>query len=181
MLSYIESNYGRIDVLVLNAGVSGHKGTQLDMEEEIFDLTFSVNVKANFFFTKEALELLKKATDGANVLITSSLSGVYGAKILGVYAMSKASVISMAKWLSVELMDHSIRVNTIAPGFTRTNMVGPELELFEKFFPPKALAHPHEVAAVAAMICAPKDGRFVNGETFVLSGGYTSPKLKFKL
>ena len=168
-------------MLILNAGVSGHKGKQFDIEEEDYDLTFAVNVKAVFFFMKDSLELLKKATNGASVLITSSLSGVHPGKIVGVYAMSKASVINMAKWLSHELMDYNIRVNAIAPGFTRTNMVKDAVEIFEKYLPKKALANPDEIANVALMICSPSDGSFINGETYVLSGGYPHPKLNFKL
>ena len=138
-------------------------------------------MKAVFFFLKEALELLKKPRDGASVLITSSLSGVHPGKIVGVYAMSKASVINMAKWMSVELLDYGIRVNAIAPGFVRTNMIKDELELFERYMPKKALGWPQDIAAVAATICSSKDGSFVNGETFLLTGGYPSPKLNFKL
>ncbi len=67
--------------------------------------------------------MLLKSKNGANILITSSLSGEHPGKLLGVYAMSKASVISMTKWLSVELLDDNIRVNAVAPGFTRTNMI----------------------------------------------------------
>ena len=60
---------------------------------------------------------------GSNILITSSLSGVYPGKMIGIYAMSKAAIFNLAKWLSQELMEEGIRVNAIAPGFTRTNMI----------------------------------------------------------
>ena len=79
---------------------------------------------------------MKAAREGANILVTSSLSGVMPGKIVGVYAMTKASVINMVQWLSQELMDQSIRVNAIAPGFTRTNMVQEEINLgFDKYLP----------------------------------------------
>jgi NAD(P)-dependent dehydrogenase (short-subunit alcohol dehydrogenase family) len=62
----------------------------------LYDQIFSINVKSVFFFIKEAKDLLKKSSQGSNVLITSSLSGIQPGRIVGVYAMSKAAVISMA-------------------------------------------------------------------------------------
>ncbi len=69
-------------------------------------------------------------------------------------------------------MEYGIRVNALAPGFIRTNMVKDELEIFERYLPKKALGKPEEVAAVAATICSTVDGSFVNGETFLLTGGF---------
>ena len=100
VIRYIEQTYGRLDVLVLNAGVPGFKGCQFDIDDEVYDRTFAVNVKSVFFFIKEALELLKISKDGSNILVTSSLSAVTPGKMLGVYAMTKASVVNMVKWLS---------------------------------------------------------------------------------
>jgi NAD(P)-dependent dehydrogenase (short-subunit alcohol dehydrogenase family) len=64
-----------------------------------------VNVKSVFFFIKEAYDLLKLSKDGANILVTSSISGVMPGKMVGIYAMSKAAIINMVKWMSQELMD----------------------------------------------------------------------------
>ncbi len=64
-----------------------------------------MNVKSVFFFVKEAFDLLKLSTDGGIILVTSSLSGVMPGKMVGVYAMSKAAIINMVKWLSHELRD----------------------------------------------------------------------------
>ena len=150
------------------------------IEEEDYDFTFAVNVKAVFFFAKEAIDLLRKSKKGANILVTSSLSAVTPSKILGVYAMTKASMVNMVKWLAVELMDDGIRVNAIAPGFTMTNMVTTEIGMgVHKLLPPKALGQPEEVASIAAMICS-SDGSFLNGEKFVLSGGYPNPKFNYR-
>ena len=97
------------------------------------------------------------------------------------YSSSKSLVNSFTKSLSKEVARYNIRVNAIAPGFVRTNMIKNELELFEKYMPKKALGWPSDIAAVAATICSSKEGSFVNGETFLLTGGYPSPKLNFKL
>jgi len=90
---------------VLNAGISGFKGSQLYIDDDLYDQIFAVNVKSVFFFIKESFDLLKLSKDGGNILVTSSLSGVMPGKIVGVYAMSKAAIINMVKWMSQELMD----------------------------------------------------------------------------
>ncbi len=105
VLQYIEETHGRLDVLVLNAGISGFKGSQLYIDDDLYDQIFAVNVKSVFFFIKESFDLLKLSKDGGNILVTSSLSGVMPGKIVGVYAMSKAAIINMVKWMSQELMD----------------------------------------------------------------------------
>ena len=149
------------------------------MEEELYDQTFAVNVKSVLFFTKDALELLKKATDGGSILVTSSLSAVQPSRILGVYAMGKAALMNLVKWLAIELLDANIRVNAIAPGFTRTEMTTIEVKLgFDKLLNPRFFVTPDQVASVACMICSKQDGSFVNGETFVLHGGESYPKFK---
>ena len=79
-------------------------------------------MKSVFFFAKDALPLLKNSGN-ANILVTSSMSSVYPHKFLGVYAMGKAAIVNMVEWLAHELMDYNIRVNCIAPGVTRTNMI----------------------------------------------------------
>jgi dehydrogenase/reductase SDR family protein 4 len=83
------------------------------MDEETYDMTFEVNVKSVFFFAKEALDLLKKSRDGANILVTSSLSAFMPSKMIGVYAMGKAALVNMVKFLAVELLDSNIRVNLL--------------------------------------------------------------------
>ncbi|TNV76102.1 hypothetical protein FGO68_gene8391 [Halteria grandinella] len=179
IVGYINETYGRLDVLCLNAGVPGFKGSQFYMDEEHYDQTFAVNVKSVLFFAKDALDLLKKATDGGNILVTSSLSGVMPSKVLGVYAMGKAALMNMVKWLAIELMDFNIRVNAIAPGFTRTEMTADEFKIgIDKILHPRFTTTPDMIASVACMICSKQDGSFVNGETLVLHGGESYPKFK---
>jgi len=61
-------------------------------------------------------------------MVTSSMSGIYPNRFLGVYAMGKAAIVNMVKWLAVELRDDNIRVNAVAPGITRTRMVKNEMD-----------------------------------------------------
>ena len=84
--------------------------------------------------------------------------------------MGKAAITNMVQWLAQELMDYNIRVNAVGPGVTRTNMMDSMSKVAAKL-PPKSIAYPSQIASVVAMICS-KDGNFVNGETFLLTGGY---------
>ena len=87
--------------------------------------------------------------------------------------MGKAAIINMVEWLSHELMDYNIRVNAIAPGLTKTAMIKTMIDMgVEASLPKGSMGYPEEIAAVAAMICSNSDGSFVNGETFIISGGF---------
>lgn len=101
-----------------------------------------MNVKSVFFFIKDALHLLKRSSSGANILVTSSILGLYPNKNVGVYGMGKAAINNLVKWLSVELMEDNIRVNAIAPGLTRSKMTTKAIELAGENLPKKALAEP---------------------------------------
>ena len=115
---------------------------------------------------------MKNAGKDANILVTSSILGTLPKSSVGVYGMTKAALNNMVQWLSHELMDDGIRVNAVGPGLTKTNMTKPEFDLgIEDFFPAKSLGKPEEIASVIAMICS-KDGSFVNGETYNLTGGF---------
>lgn len=108
--------------MILNAAIAGFSTRrQIFITEEDYDRLFRVNIKSTFYFIKETLHLLKKGTD-ANILINSSMVGIHTDRFSGAYAMTKAALINMAKWLYMELLDDNIRVNAIAPGMVHTTM-----------------------------------------------------------
>ena len=167
LINMITKEFGRLDVLFANAGIVVYKKKQLQMEEAVFDNLFNVNVKGNFFLIKECLDLLSKSTSGdANIVLTSSGAAIRPSKIGGVYAMTKAANNNMVIWLSQELSDSNIRVNSICPGMVSTEMTAVQQKVFKEKYP-KAFGKPSEIAAVACMI-ASKDGSFVNGENYLI-------------
>lgn len=103
---------GRIDVLVINAGVFV-PGSVADFTEEEFDRTSDINFKGVFFSVQKALPYLN---DGASVIITSSTLATMGLAGTSAYSATKAAVITLAKAFSVELADRQIRVNVLSPG-----------------------------------------------------------------
>ena len=75
MIDLISTKYGKIDVLVPNAAVSTHFGSQFDISERAYDKLWDLNVKSTFFLIKECLDLMRKVESGANICIVTSVAG----------------------------------------------------------------------------------------------------------
>lgn len=125
LIAHIASKYGKIDVLVPNAAVSTHFGSQFEINEKAYDKLWDLNVKSTFFLIKESLPLLKKAGKGANVCIVSSVTGKNPSWTIGVYGSTKAALDNMVIWMAHELMSDGIRVTGISPGLIATEFSGP--------------------------------------------------------
>ncbi|CDW73351.1 short-chain dehydrogenase reductase sdr [Stylonychia lemnae] len=161
LVKFVEKEFGRIDVLFVNAGIVIYKKSQFDLTEEEYDRMININIKAAFF----TIELLRKGKD-ANILVTSSATSVKPIKLGGIYTMTKSAVNNMVIWLAQELMDQDIRVNAILPGMVKTNMTKIQQKMYlDKY--PRSLAEPWQIAAVAAMITS-RDGSFINGENYLI-------------
>jgi hypothetical protein len=108
----------------------------------------------------------------------SSIGGLKGTDALGIYAISKAADMQLARNLAVEWGPHNIRVNTIAPGLVRTDFAralweNPKLlELTEKRTPLRRIGDPEDIAG-AAVFLASRAGRWITGQTIVIDGGVT--------
>lgn len=116
----IEDEYGHIDILINNAGLSSNTPL-LDFTIEEFDKIMNINVKAVFVLSKVAVPYLKK-TKGV-ILNTSSMVSMYGQPSGVAYPASKFAVNGITKSLARELASFGIRVNAVAPGITETDMV----------------------------------------------------------
>src|SRR5207302_1680598 len=114
----------RIDVLVANAGTAEVAALE-DVTDEHFDRHFDTNVRSALHTVKKALPLL---TDGASIVLVSSVSGSAGAPGMSVYNASKAAVRSFARTWASELKGRKIRVNALSPGTTDTPAVGSWLD-----------------------------------------------------
>ncbi|MBR1867241.1 MAG: SDR family oxidoreductase [Clostridia bacterium] len=111
---------GRLDALVLNAGVCIPIKPILDVSEEEFDKVFSVNVKGVFNCVKAALPYMLER--GGSVVVVSSMWGLSGGSCEAVYSASKSAVIGMTKALAKEYSSANIRINAVAPGLIDTKM-----------------------------------------------------------
>ena len=121
MAQTIETQFGRLDGVLHNAGLLGVLGPFEQIEEKSYDEVMQVNVKAPFLMTQALIPLLLKSKD-ARIIFTSSTVGHSGRAYWGTYAISKFATEGMMQVLADELSNTSIKVNAINPGATRTQM-----------------------------------------------------------
>lgn len=166
----IRAAEGRIDVLVLNAGLSEFAMLG-DISEDLFDRTFGLNVRSLLFAAQGAIDLMQ---EGGSIVLVGSIADVIGTKGYGVYSASKAAVRSFARTWANELAPRGIRVNVVSPGPTDTAMMaGTTVEVREaltKLIPLGRLGRPDEVAA-AALFLASDESSFTTGAELCADGG----------
>ena len=167
--------FGQIDVLVCNAASNPHYGPMGTITDEAFRKTLDHNILAqHWLVTMVAPEM--RARKRGSVILVSSIGGLRGSPILGVYAITKAADIQMAKNLAREFGADNVRVNAIAPGLVRTDFAKALWENPENLKHSTASAclgrigEPHEIAG-AAVFLASEASSFMTGQTIVIDGG----------
>lgn len=120
--------FGRLDLLVLNAGV-GASGTVAELPMKTFDLVHKVNLRAPYLLVKEVLPLLRKTAmnerdHGAKIVALSSITGVAAEAELAAYGASKAALISLCETLNLEESSNGVSATAISPGYVDTDMAG---------------------------------------------------------
>ena len=169
--------YGRIDVLVCNAAANPYYGPMKDLPDDAFTKVIDTNVRANLWLCNMVLPEMAARKDGA-VIIVSSIGGLKGSGMLGIYAISKAADMQLARNLAIEWGPHNIRVNCIAPGLVRTDFAralweNPKLlAATEATTPLRRIGEPEDIAG-AAVFLASKAGSWTTGQTIVIDGGVT--------
>lgn len=174
MIEYAVKEFGGIDVVVNNAGIS-QVGLFTDIEEEEWKRVIDVNLTGVFNVTQSALKqgMISKK-DGAIINI-SSIWGITGGACEVAYSASKAGVIGFTKGLAKELAPSNITVNTIAPGAIATDMIYKEysekdIQIIENEIPMKRLGTPTEIANLVLYL-ASEDARYITGQVISPNGG----------
>ncbi|MBX2803307.1 MAG: glucose 1-dehydrogenase [Myxococcales bacterium] len=175
----VEGRCGTPTVLVNNAATNPYFGPMLGVQWPAWDKTFEVNLKGPFAMVRELVTRCQRADlKGVSVISISSVVGLSGAPLQGVYAMTKAALISMTQTLAVELGPSGVRVNAIAPGLieTRLSQALTTNEQMSSWFldrtPLGRVGQPHEVAGMALFL-ASEESSYVTGQTFAVDGGFT--------
>lgn len=179
----VKERFGKIDVLVNNAGISGVNKPTDEITEPEWDRLMAVNVKGVFFGTKHAVPYLKAAGRGS-IINLSSIYGIVGGGDVPPYHASKGAVRLMTKNDALLYAPFRIRVNSIHPGFIWTPMVenylraGPgEFEELRKAVDAKhpigSMGEPDDIGW-AVVYLASEEAKFVTGAELVIDGGYTA-------
>ena len=174
--------FGRLDVVVANAGIAGATGPIADYPEDAFDQTLAVHVRGAFLLCKHAAPHL---AGGASIIITSSVVGLTAAPNIAGYSTAKHAQVGLMRTLAAELAPRAIRVNTIHPGPV-DNQFQRRVEeaatgadpaaartIFDAMIPLGRHAAPDEIAR-AMVFLASDDSSFMTGATLPVDGGMSS-------
>ena len=168
----VVADFGKIDVLVNNAGIT-RDTLLMRMDEEMWDLVIKVNLKSVFNFTKAVQKYMLKARTGS-IINMSSVVGVNGNPGQANYSASKAGILGFTKSIAKELGSRNVRCNAIAPGFIITDMTDklPEnvKEEWTKTIPLKRGGLPEDVANVSLFLASDLSS-YMTGQTLQVCGG----------
>jgi len=172
VVAKVKAQFGRIDVLVNNAGIT-QDARLVKMTLEQFDRVIDVNLRGVFHCAQAVADTMTAQGTGV-ILNASSVVGIYGNFGQTNYAASKFGVIGFTKTWSRELGPKGVRVNAVAPGFISTPILNtiPEnvLKKMENRVPLKRLGQPEEIANVYAFL-ASDEASYINGAVIEVSGG----------
>ena len=171
------SRWGRVDVLVNNAGIDGTPALLVDSLESDFDAVIDVNLRACWAAMKHVLPLMVAQGSGS-IINVASVAALVGFETLSIYAASKAAVVGMTRAAALEYGPHGIRVNALCPGGVMTPlalsfMADGEVEQWAGLHALKRFAEPEEIAAVVAFL-ASDDASFITGAAIPVDGGMTA-------
>ncbi len=172
LVSQVIADFGSVDALVNNAGVT-RDGLLMRMSEEQWDTVITINLKSVFNLTKAAVKQLMKQKYGSIINITSVV-GIRGNAGQANYAASKSGIIGFTKSVALELGSRNIRSNAIAPGFIETEMTGEldakVVEEWKNGIPLKRAGSADDVAN-AAVFLASDLSAYITGQVIQVDGG----------
>ena len=178
LMAAVETQFGRLDILVNNAATNPYFGHVLDTDPAMIDKTLQVNIKGYFELSMMAGKLMKAQGKGA-IVNTASINGRSPGWFQGIYSVTKAAVINMTQSFAKECGPLGIRVNAVLPGLTETKFASAltqNEEMLQRFLPQIPLgrvAQPAEIAP-AILYLASDAASYVTGTTLTVDGGYLS-------
>jgi len=173
MVDRAVSNWGRLDIQISNAGITDREPF-LEMSDELMDRVIQTNFFGTMYCGQHAARQMVKQGGGGRIVHTASNSGVFGGRGRAAYGASKAAIINLTQTMAIELAEHNILVNAVAPGATKTRAVSgdmPSPKVMDRM-PMQRYGQPSEIAAVAAFLCS-DECSFTTGHVYCADGGFT--------
>lgn len=177
LVAQTRAQLGPIDILVCNAATNPYYGPSTGLSDEAFDKIMRNNVLSNHWLCQMVRPDMAEKKNGAIVII-SSIGGMRGDSNIGMYCVSKAADMQLARNLAVEWGPDNIRINCIAPGVIKTDFAKALTEdesvrkIIEGELPLRRVGAPDDIAGIAVMLAGPA-GNFITGQTIVADGGFT--------
>lgn len=172
LIDAVVEEFGKVDVLVNNAGIT-RDTLLMRMTEEQWDEVMRVNLKSVFNLTKAAIRPMMRAKSGS-IINMSSVVGVKGNAGQANYSASKAGILGFTKSVALELGSRNIRSNAIAPGFIETEMTGAldekTIQSWREAVPMKRGGTPEDVANLAVFLASDMSA-YITGQTIHVDGG----------
>ncbi|MCN9243516.1 glucose 1-dehydrogenase [Streptomyces sp. RY43-2] len=169
-------HFGRLDVAFNNAGTEGKLAPLTGVTDETYENTFDTNVKGTLLSLKHEFRAMQTQDGGGSIINVSSVYGLVGYPGFALYVGSKHAVVGITKTAALEGARHGIRVNAVAPGYTRTEMyeraTGSDAvrDAVDSVLPMGRAAVPDEIAAAVQYLGSDK-ASYITGRTLALDGG----------
>ena len=174
----IKKKTKKIDALINNVGIAGPTGSIEKLKSKDWENTLHVDVNSHFYFTKQAIPLIKKSKNGSIINI-SSTAGILGFPLRSPYAASKWAIIGITKTLAMELGKFNIRVNSVCPTFVATPRAKKYLanKQFKKYalknIPLGRIATESDVATAITFLSSDASS-MITGTNIIIDGGWTA-------
>ena len=180
VISEIVKKFGKIDILINNAGICQFKPF-LELSEQDWNRTIDINLKGEFLCAQAAARIMKEQKRGVIINIASVAMGQQGVGISNIvhYCASKGGIAAMTEAMAVELAPYNIRVNAIAPGMIETPMIGAvksdpkTMEAMLQRIPLKRVGKSEEVSELVVFL-ASDSSSYITGSVVVSDGGWLS-------
>ena len=184
IVAEVKADFGRLDVLVNNAGIAAPSPSIIDMSLDDFRRQQAINVEGVFLGVKHGLALMRDAGNGGSIINMSSVAGLKGSPTLAGYSATKGAVRLFTKAVALEAVLYKVRVNSVHPGIIETPIwlsiavapganEPPDLDALSQMAVPMGVKGLPEDIAKGVLWLASDESRYVTGTELVIDGGLT--------